>query len=192
MADLIFYTGPMGSAKTAQALMTRFQYLERGNRVWLIKPALDTRETILFANGHPVKTLVKSRIGLEAWADVIEANTVIQVPDGINLIICDEAQFLTEKQVEELKMLTDFSNIQVFCYGLKTDFTSHLFEGSKRLLELASKTVELPVICDCGNAAVINARLVDNKVVTEGEQIDIGGDEKYKAFCYSCWKELQK
>ncbi len=192
MADLIFYTGPMGSAKTAQALMTQFQYNERGNHVWLIKPALDTRETTLFANGRPVKTLVKSRIGIEAWADVIETNDSIDIPDGINLIICDEAQFLTAKQVEELKMIADSSNIQVFCYGLKTDFTSHLFEGSKRLLELASKTVELPVVCDCGNAAVINARLVDNKVVTEGEQIDIGGDEKYKAFCYSCWKELQK
>jgi thymidine kinase len=192
MADLIFYTGPMGSAKTAQALMTQFQYKERGNHVWLIKPALDTRETTLFANGHPVKTLVKSRIGIEAWADVIETDASIVVPAGINLIICDEAQFLTAKQVEELKLIADSSNIQVFCYGLKTDFTSHLFEGSKRLLELASKTVELPVVCDCGNAAVINARLVDNKVVTEGEQIDIGGDEKYKAFCYSCWKELQK
>jgi thymidine kinase len=192
MADLIFYCGPMGSSKTAQALMTQFQYKERGNSIWLIKPALDTRETTLYANGHPVKTLVRSRIGIEAWADVIEAKDSITPPDGINLIICDEAQFLTAKQVEELKMIADSRNIQVFCYGLKTDFTSHLFEGSKRLLELASKVVELSVVCDCGNAAVINARLVGDKVVTEGEQIDIGGDEKYKAFCYACWKGMQE
>lgn len=188
MADLIFYTGTMGSSKTAHALMTQFQYKERHKTVWLIKPAIDTREKIKYENGKPTKTLIKSRIGIEAWADVIQESDHIIPPIETNLIVCDEAQFLTVEQVEELKMIADTRGVQVFCYGLKTDFTSHLFEGSKRLLELASKIIELPVICDCGNAAVINARLADGNVVTEGKQIDIGGDEKYKAFCYACWR----
>lgn len=188
MADLIFYCGPMGSSKTAHALMSNFQYKERNKHVWLIKPAIDTREKIEYSNGKPVKTLIKSRIGIEAWADVIQEADLIIPPLQTNLIICDEAQFLTTKQVEELKMIADTRGIQVFCYGLRTDFQAHLFEGYKRLFELASKIIELPVICDCGNAAVVNARLINGNIVTEGEQIDIGGDEKYKAFCYACWR----
>jgi thymidine kinase len=178
----------MGSSKTAHALMTTFQYKERNKTVWLIKPAIDTREKIKYENGRPTKTLIKSRIGIEAWADVIQKTDYIIPPGPTDLIICDEAQFLTTDQVEELKMLADVRDITVFCYGLRTDFKSELFEGSKRLLELASKIVEVPVICECGNAAVINARLVDGQIVTEGEQVDIGGNEKYKAFCYACWK----
>lgn len=188
MAELIFYCGPMGSSKTAHALMTNFQYKERNKSVWLIKPAIDTREKIKYENGRPTNTLIKSRIGIEAWAEVIQETDHIIPPAQTDLIICDEAQFLTTDQVEELKMLADVRDITVFCYGLRTDFKSELFEGSKRLLELASKIVEVPVICECGNAAVINARLVDGQIVTEGEQVDIGGNEKYKAFCYACWK----
>jgi thymidine kinase len=185
VADLIFYTGTMGSSKTAHALMSNFQYNERGKKVWLIKPAIDTREKLDLVLR---KTLIRSRIGIEAWADIIKESDHIIPPLNTNLIICDEAQFLTTEQVEELRMIADTRNIQVFCYGLKTDFTSHLFDGSKRLLELASKIIELPVICDCGSTAVINARIVDGNIVTEGEQVDIGGDEKYKAFCYACWR----
>ena len=191
MADLIFYTGPMGSSKTAQALMANFQYRERGNNVWLIKPATDTREETLYDNGKVIKTLVKSRIGISAWADAISSTDKIIPPIHTNVIICDEAQFLTAAQVEELKMLSDTGNIQVFCYGLRTDFRSQLFEGSKRLFELANKVIDIPVICDCGNAAVINARIVNGSITTEGDQVDIGGDDKYRAFCYACWKRYQ-
>lgn len=192
MAELIFYCGPMGSSKTAHALMTNFQYKERNKSVWLIKPAIDTREKIKYENGRPTKTLIKSRIGIEAWAEVIQETDHIIPPAQTDLIICDEAQFLTADQVEELKMIADVQGISVFCYGLRTDFRSNLFEGSKRLFELASKILETPVICDCGNTAVINARLVDGNIVTEGEQVDIGGNEKYKAFCYACWKRFSK
>lgn len=192
MAELIFYTGPMGSSKTAHALMTNFQYKEKGKHVWLIKPATDTREEMQYQNGKAVKTLVKSRVGITAWADAIPTAGHIVPPEGTTAIICDEAQFLTAAQVEELKMLADEKNIQVLCYGLRTDFRSHLFEGSKRLFELASVVKNIPVICDCGNFAVINARIVNGEITVEGDQIDIGGDEKYRAFCYACWKRFQE
>jgi thymidine kinase len=192
MAELIFYTGSMGSSKTAHALMTNFQYKEKGKNVWLIKPATDTREEMQYHNGKVVKTLVKSRIGITAWADAIPSSDPIVPPEGTTAIICDEAQFLTAAQVEELKMLADEKNIQVLCYGLRTDFRSHLFEGSKRLFELASVIKDIPVICDCGNFAIINARIVNGDITVEGDQIDIGGDEKYRAFCYACWKRFQE
>jgi thymidine kinase len=192
MAELIFYTGPMGSSKTAHALMTNFQYKEKGKNVWLIKPATDTREEMQYHNGKAVKTLVKSRVGITAWADAIPTTGHIVPPEGTTAIICDEAQFLTAAQVEELKMLADEKNIQVLCYGLRTDFRSCLFEGSKRLFELASVVKNIPVICDCGNFAVINARIVNGEITVEGDQIDIGGDEKYRAFCYACWKRFQE
>ena len=192
MAELIFYTGPMGSSKTAHALMTNFQYKEKGKNVWLIKPATDTREEMQYQNGKAIKTLVKSRVGITAWADAIPTTEHIVPPEGTTAIICDEAQFLTVAQVEELKMLADEKNIQVLCYGLRTDFRSQLFEGSKRLFELASVVKNIPVICDCGNFAVINARIVNGEITVEGDQIDIGGDEKYRAFCYACWKRFQE
>ena len=191
MADLIFYTGSMGSSKTAHALMSNFQYRERGNNVWLIKPATDTREEAHYDNGKVTKVLVKSRIGISAWADAISATDHIIPPIHTNIIICDEAQFLTSTQVEELKALSDTGNIQVFCYGLRSDFRSNTFEGSKRLFELASTIQILPVICDCGNCAIINARIVNGSVTIEGDQVDIGGDDKYRAFCYACWKKYQ-
>lgn len=192
MADFVFYYGAMGCSKTANALMTRFQHVERGRKVWLIKPATDTREKIKYLNGKPTKTLVRSRVGIEAWSDVIQTNDKIIPPIDTQLIICDEAQFLTPEQVEELKVLTEYNNITVYCYGLRTDFRGQLFPGSKRLFELATNLVELDSVCDCGNKAIISARIIDGKVATEGQVVDIGGDEKYKAMCYRCWKEASK
>lgn len=192
MAELIFYSGPMGSSKTAHALMTNFQYTEKGKKVWLIKPDIDTREEMQYINGKAIKTLIRSRVGISAWADAITNKDILIPPEGTTTIICDEAQFLTAAQVEDLKMLADEKDIQVLCYGLRTDFTSHLFEGSKRLFELASIIKDIPVICDCGNFAVINARIKDGAIVTEGDQVDIGGDDKYRAFCYACWRKYSK
>lgn len=189
MAELIFYSGPMGSSKTAHALMTNFQYKERGKKIWLIKPAVDTREDMVYNNGRAIKALVRSRVGITAWADAIHNTDKIIPPEGTTIIICDEAQFLTAAQVDELKMLADEKDIQVWCYGLRTDFKSQLFEGSKRLFEVASILKDIPVICDCGNMAVINARISNGMIVTEGDQVDIGGDDKYRAFCYACWKK---
>ena len=192
MADLVFYYGAMGYSKTANALMTRFQYNEKGLKVWLIKPEIDTRDDVILEDGT-IKSLVKSRVGISGEAFVIKSDAQIIPPGDTNLIICDEAQFLNESQVDELKAIAETSNIPVYCYGLRTDFRTKLFSGSKRLFELASKVVELESVCNCGNPAIINARFNSKgEIVTRGSQIDIGGDEKYKAMCYTCWQKLKR
>ena len=190
MANLIFYYGAMGCSKTANALMTRFQYIDKGLRVWLIKPEIDTRDDIHHEDGS-ITALVKSRVGISGEAVVIKSDAQIVPPTNTDLIICDEAQFLTETQVDELKAITETYDIPVYCYGLRTDFRTKLFPGSKRLFELSSNVVQLESICSCGKPAIINARFNSKgKIVTAGSQIEIGGDERYKALCYSCWKKL--
>ena len=190
MANLIFYYGAMGCSKTANALMTRFQYIDKGLKVWLIKPEIDTRDDIHHEDGS-ITALVKSRVGISGEAVVIKSDAQIVPPANTDLIICDEAQFLTETQVDELKAITETYDIPVYCYGLRTDFRTKLFPGSKRLFELSSNVVQLESICSCGKPAIINARFNSKgKIVTAGSQIEIGGDERYKALCYSCWKKL--
>lgn len=190
MADLVFNYGAMGCSKTANALMTRFQYIDKGLNVWLIKPEIDTRDDVIKEDGTTV-SLIKSRVGISGEATVIRSEADIIPPTGTELIICDEAQFLSEFQVDELKAIAEVWNIPVYCYGLRTDFRTKLFPGSKRLFELASKVVELNSVCSCGNPAIINARFNSKgKIVTAGSQIELGGDERYKALCYSCWKKL--
>lgn len=190
MANLVFYYGAMGCSKTANALMTRFQYIDKGLKVWLIKPELDTRDDIHHEDGT-ITSLVKSRVGISGEATVIKSDQDIIPPSETDLIICDEAQFLSEFQVDELKAITEVWDIPVYCYGLRTDFRTKLFPGSKRLFELASNVIQLESICSCGKPAIINARFNSKgKIVTAGSQIEIGGDERYKALCYSCWKNL--
>ena len=190
MANLVFYYGAMGCSKTANALMTRFQYIDKGLNVWLIKPEIDTRDDIHHEDGS-ITALVKSRVGISGEAVVIKSDAQIIPPANTDLIICDEAQFLTETQVDELKAITETYDIPVYCYGLRTDFRTKLFPGSKRLFELSSSVVQLESICSCGKPAIINARFNSKgKIVTAGSQIEIGGDERYKALCYSCWKKL--
>lgn len=183
MAKLYWKYGTMGSSKTANALMTKFNYEEKGYKVLLLKSSLDNR------NGQ---TIVKSRIGLESEALLISQDTNIYVKfcninPLPNAIIVDETQFLTINQIEDLKRITMILNIPVFCYGLRTDFTSHMFDASRRLFEIADSISEIKSICHCGNKAIINAKYKDNKIIYDGKQIDIGGNEKYVGLCYSCW-----
>lgn len=187
MAKIYFRYGTMGSSKTANALMTKFNYEEKGYKVLLLKPSTDNRDG---------KTIIKSRIGLEAEAKLINKNDDIYVifteifcdiNPLPNTIIVDEAQFLTKLQIEDLKRIAMIFDIPVFCYGLRTDFQSNLFEGSKRLFEIADSISELKSICHCGNKAIINARIVNNKIIYTGNQIDIGGNDKYIGLCYKCW-----
>ena len=190
MANLVFYYGAMGCSKTANALMTQFQYKEKGLKVWLIKPEIDTRDDIVKEDGTTI-SLIKSRVGISGEAVVIKSDQSIVPPSDADLIICDESQFLSEFQVDELKAIAETQDIPVYCYGLRTDFRTKLFPGSKRLFELASKTVELEYICSCGNPAIINARFNSKgEIVTRGSVVELGGDDRYKALCYSCWKKL--
>ena len=190
MANLIFYYGAMGCSKTANALMTRFQYIDKGLNVWLIKPEIDNRDNLINSDGT-ITALVKSRVGISGEAVVIKSDDQIIPPTNADLIVCDEAQFLSEFQVDQLKAIAETFNIPVYCYGLRTDFKTKLFPGSKRLFEISSKVIELESVCSCGNQAIVNARFNNRgKIVTAGSQIEIGGDERYKALCYSCWKKL--
>ncbi len=188
MAKLYFRFGSMSSSKSANALMTKFNYEEKGYKVLLLKPQIDSRDG---------NNIVKSRIGLEATAEIVESeneqlygfkNITNQLNDA-HCIIVDEAQFLTKNQIDYLKNITIDYNIPVFCYGLRTDFQSHLFEGSKRLFEIADSITELKSICHCGNKAIINARHDGEKIIYQGDQVDLGGNEKYIGLCYDCWQK---
>ncbi|MBE6969780.1 MAG: thymidine kinase [Ruminococcaceae bacterium] len=184
MAKLYFKYGAMGSSKTAQALITKFNYEERGMSVWLIKPALDNRDGAL---------TIRSRIGLEAEAEAIAAaddiRTLYRRRGRPDVIIADEAQFLAPEQIDQLRELVDFENLPVLCFGLRTDFQTKLFPGSARLMELADSITEIKTICTCGAKATVNARISNGRVVTEGAQVLLGGNDSYVAMCHACWKK---
>lgn len=182
MPKLYFKYGAMGSSKTAQALMVKFNYEEKGYRVGLMKPALDNRDGV---------DIVKSRIGLQDVGIVIPQNMNIyewfQTQD-YDVLIIDEAQFLTPAQIEQLKQIS-IESVPVLCFGLKTDFRTYMFEGSKRLFEIADSITEIKSVCKCGRKAEVNARLSNGKIVKEGEQIVMGGNESYIGLCYDCWQK---
>ena len=179
MAKLYFKYGAMGSSKTANALITKFNYEERGMRVWLIKPSIDNRDGV---------SMVRSRIGLSATAEVITPNVDIfalyQEKQDLDVIIADECQFLTSAQIDQLRKIVDELDIPVLCYGLRTDFLTHLFEGSRRLFEVADSIQEIKTICECGKKAIVNARIDgEGNVITEdkylGKTIDVRGVVDY-------------
>lgn len=183
MPKLYFKYGAMGSSKTANALMVKFNYEEKGYKVALLKPATDNRDGV---------DVVKSRIGLEGRAIVItpEIDLVewFESHREYKVIIVDESQFLTERQVEQLKKVS-INYVPVLCFGLKTDFMTRMFPGSKRLFELANSISEIKSVCSCGAKAEVNARISNGKVVKEGEQIMLGGNESYIGMCYKCWEK---
>jgi thymidine kinase len=182
-AKLWFFYGAMGSSKTANALMVRFNYHERGMKAALLKPKSESRDG---------KHIVKSRIGIEGDCVYVE-DFLDQVNRGeipeVDAIIIDEAQFLTREQVDKFSDLVDFHNIPVLCYGLRTDFQGNAFPGSARLLELADQIVETSTVCWCGRKARFNARVMDGKIVREGEQVQLGGNESYTSLCRKHFKE---
>lgn len=195
MAKLYFKYGAMGSSKTANALMTKFNYEEKGHKVWLIKPSIDTRDDELDEKGNTVAKIA-SRIGLSATASVIDSKSNIydilkESFNNTDVIVCDECQFLTIEHINQLKYIAEYEDIPVLCFGLRTDFRTKLFPGSLRLFEIADSIQEIKSICKCGSKAIVNARFAsDGNVVTEGEQIEIGGNEKYEGMCWKCWKNL--
>ena len=183
MAKLYFKYGSMGSSKTAQALITKYNYEENGMRVWLIKPAADNRDGAI---------ILKSRVGLQAPAEVVAPSADIcamfEERDEPDVIIVDECQFMSAEQIDQLRDIVDTKSIPVICFGLRTDFQSKLFPGSHRLFEVADTISEIKSICDCGAKATTNARIDgDGYIVTEGAQLFIGGNNSYVAMCHKCW-----
>lgn len=189
---LYFKYGTMGSSKSAQALMAKFNYEQKGMVVMLVKPSLDNRGD---GDGQP---MVRSRIGLSSPCEIIrpedsfvELFDKFKAENGCDCVIVDEAQFCTTKQVDELKLLT--KQVPVLCYGLLNNFRCQLFEGSKRLVELADSLQEIKSVCRCGRKSTVNARFINGKCVDDGPVVFIGGDESYENMCYWCWQdELKK
>ena len=185
MAKLYFKYGAMGSSKSAQALITKFNYEELGMSVWLIKPSTDTRDGA---------DIIRSRIGLECHAQIITPDEDIRAAYRAvgrrDVIIADEAQFFSPAQIDQLRDLVDEEDIPVLCFGLRTDFLTHFFPGSQRLMELADSLTEIKTICACGSKATVNARIdARGRVVTKGSQILLGGNDSYVAMCHRCWKK---
>lgn len=188
--ELKFHYGPMSSMKTATVLIENHTLRDKSQCVWLLKSAIDNRSG--------VKTIASRAGNLHTEADDViyrESNIIDMLetkkyeygkyPD---IILIDECQFLSARQIEELREIVSFKKIPVYCYGLKTDANTVLFEGSKRLLELADSFVEFSTYCTCGEKATINARIDKfGRVVKPNDQIDIGGDDKYQPMCYACW-----
>ena len=184
MAKLYFKYGAMGSSKTAQALITKYNYEENDMSVWLIKPGTDTRDGA---------SVVRSRIGLKAEAQIITPDMdVYEIyraeHDGkVDAVIVDECQFFTMEQIDQLRAIVDDFNVPVMCFGLRTDFQTKLFPGSLRLMEVADTIQEIKTICDCGAKATVNARISDGLIVTEGDQVFLGGNDAYIAMCHKCY-----
>ncbi len=184
MAKLVYTYGVMGSSKTARALMQKYDLEEAGFSVLLLKPSTDTRDG---------SVVIKSRIGIQSEAKTYEPSDKLlerylsEILDS-NYIIVDEAQFSTKEQAIELKTIAEELGRPVYAYGLLTDFELNFFPGSSWLIRLADEVVKLSKTCACGNEATVNARYDENGIVYEGEQVVLGGNDKYKALCYSCYK----
>ncbi len=195
MCKLYYYYGVMGSSKSLRLLATAHDFDEKNIPILVLKPSADTRDG---------KNIIKSRAGLER--ECISIGPDINIFDVVNefndlresenkkvikWILVDECQFLTEEQVDQLSDIVDYLDVNVICYGLRTDFKSKLFPASKRLFELADDIEEVKTSCDCGERASINARFNnEGKIITEGSQILVGGDDLYHAICRKDWKEL--
>ena len=191
MAKLYFKYGVMGSSKTAQALMCKFNYEQQGFEVSLLKPSIDNRDI------ENDTIIAKSRIGLSSECKVFSTTeNLYKFVFGINqfkpnsVVIVDEAQFCTTEQINQLKEVS--MHIPVLCYGLLTNFKTELFEGSKRLVEVSNSLMEIKSVCKCGRKASVNARFVNGKLATDGDEILIGGDETYTPLCYECYIKLKK
>lgn len=186
---LYFRYGTMGSAKTALLLTTAYNFEERGMRYVCMKPVIDTRET---------DNVIRSRIGIERECRWIYPDTDLysmaqemfeSTMSIIDWFLIDEAQFLTAVQVDQLARVVDDYGSNVICYGLRTDFKSRLFEGSRRLFEIADTIDEIKSTCTCGRKTIVNARIDANgDFVEEGAQVEIGGDGRYIAVCRKCWR----
>ena len=181
MAKLYFRYGAMSSSKTANALMVKYNYGERGQNALLVKPAIDVRDGV---------RTVKSRCGLSSECVLFHEMDIAAIKRGdYDCIIVDEAQFLSKDEVQLLTDIVDEYNVPVICYGLRTDFQGNFFEGSHWLMAWADTIEEIKTICWCGRKATMVARVVDGKFVKSGEQILVGGDDMYVSLCRRHYNE---
>lgn len=188
IGKLYFRYGIMGSAKTALLLTNAYNFEERGIAYLCFKPVTDTREQ---------KNVIRSRIGIEReckwiYHDTDLFDTIARMHDEGGMlpgwILVDEAQFLTAAQVDQLARVVDTFDCNVICYGLRTDFQTHMFEGSRRLFEIADSIEEVKSTCSCGRRTTVNARIDSRgEIITEGQQVEIGGNDRYIAVCRRCW-----
>jgi thymidine kinase len=184
MAKLYFRHGTMGSAKTLNLLAVAHNYRAQGKRVLILKPALDDR----FGARE-----VASRAGLKVDADLLlDGDTRLDPAtfDGVDCVLVDEAQFLSEAVVDQLRRLTRQKDVPVICYGLRTDFRARLFSGSRRLMELADSIEEVKVTCQfCNRKAILNMRFENGRPTLDGAQVQLGAEESYAPVCFKCWDE---
>lgn len=190
MAKFHFRYGAMNAGKSTILLQTAYNYEEKGKKVVILKPSVDTKGD----------EKIVSRIGLERKVDYLIGDNdsiISKLGDNISSFSCilvDEAQFLKRKQVDELFYISKMMDIPVIAFGLRTDFKSNGFEGSIRLLELADALEEMPTICRCGRKAPFNARKVDGKFTFDGDSIviDDNSNVKYESLCGTCYIEEQE
>jgi thymidine kinase len=187
----------MGSAKSMQLLTTAHNLEENGLEIMVLKPSADTRDG---------EGIIRSRVGVERQCTSVDedVNLYRAIKDYRNFlasqfvelkwVLVDECQFLTEEQINQLSDVVDFLGINVICYGLRTDFQSKLFPASKRLFEIADDMEEIKSTCSCGDRKTsINARFdSEGNIVTEGDQVMVGGNDMYKPICRKCWKNKIK
>lgn len=195
MAKLYFNYGCMGSTKTLSLLTSAYQFEEKNISFLCLKPSIDVRSE-----------MIESRVGIKRECLNISDKTDIfslikkfietsdaLMEDKLKWIFVDECQFLTEEQVEQLSMIVDYLDVNVSCYGLRTDFQTKLFPASKRLFEIADTITEIKSPCSCGRKTIVNARFdKEGKIIVNGSQVMIGGNELYRPICRKCWREKVK
>ena len=194
MAKLYYRYGAMNSGKTTALLQVAFNYNERGMRVLILKASVDTKggDHIVSRLGvnHKVDVLVSPDMDI---LDIVRADTAAH-GSAPACVLCDESQFFTPAQAEQLFLVTVDLNIPVICYGLRADFSLKGFPGSTRLLELAHTIEEMKTICTCGRKAICNCRKVNGRFVFEGEQvaIDLENDVQYVSMCPQCYFKAKR
>lgn len=191
VSKLYFIQSPMNASKSALLIMKAYSFEERGIPFVCLKPSVDTRDG---------DDIIKSRVGISRECICVDKDFnlyewYVNYRDDLGFdtkwILVDESQFLTREQVNQLASIVDDFDVNVMCYGLRTDFKTNVFEGSKRLLEIADDIDEVKISCGCGRKAIFNARVDEQgNLIEDGEQVLIGGNDKYVSLCRKCYNEL--
>ena len=193
MNKLYFIMGPMNAGKSLHLLAKAHNFEERNIPFMLLKPNIDNRDGVNVIHSRALGS--KECLSVDIKTNILKfvEDEIINSRKYYKWILVDESQFLTKEQVDQLSDVVDKLGINVICYGLRSDFRGELFEGSKRLFEIADSIEELKCSCECGNKALINARFDKNgNIIINGSQIEIGGNDKYISICRKCYKNKIK